>query len=102
LEGRSLGEEGAWTQAPLEQNVAFWLSCAQCGAISETTLNGILTCEVWSDCRNGGPIQQCLHDGGHDKQSGWVQRQLYWYLSRIENDRVANDRVANDRIKNPG
>lgn len=79
MEGRSLDADGTFTQAPLDENLAFWRACGGCEDASETFENGVLNCERWNDCANGGPVQVCLHDGGHGKRSGWVERQTEWF-----------------------
>lgn len=79
LDGRTL--YGAYTQAPIAEDIAFWRTCAQCSDESTEQVDGPLTCTVWSTCERGGPVRFCVHDGGHGRQSGWAERQLDWLMS---------------------
>jgi len=84
LEGRCFREadDGSCErgQSPMDDNFAIWTELLQCGEATETSTDGPLTCETWTDCANG-ELRLCLHDEGHTRLDGWAARQAGWLLS---------------------
>jgi len=67
-------------QSPMEDNFTIWTDMLQCGEATETSSDGPLTCETWTDCQDG-ELRLCLHDEGHTRLDGWATRQADWLLT---------------------
>ncbi|MEL6341853.1 MAG: PHB depolymerase family esterase [Myxococcota bacterium] len=76
--GRSFSETTA--QGAVEDGVSVWRAVNGCTDQTVTETNGPLTCTVWTTCDGDADVRMCLHDGGHERRSGWPARQLGWML----------------------
>lgn len=86
MAGRALGG-GRWRQGDVNDSFDVWLR--QSGLSrenAEETLEGGLTCRTWrigpetttapgrGQSNQGGPLQLCLHDGGHSVRAEWLEQ----------------------------
>ncbi len=76
LEGRPIG---SYHQGSVEVGFAAWRATNGCAEAPDDVFErGPETCEVWSSCTSGLPLERCLYDGGHSRPSGWTERMLDW------------------------
>ena len=80
IEGREVTEGDAvgW-QVPVEEDIAMWRSHNGCTEASREEIMGPLTCTIWEDCASGSVVELCVHDGGHERFDGWVEREVAWF-----------------------
>jgi polyhydroxybutyrate depolymerase len=70
LEGRSFG---AARQGSVEDELDLWIEVHGCAPdATETFEEGPLTCTRWTDCASGQPVEDCRHDGGHQRPDDWL------------------------------
>jgi polyhydroxybutyrate depolymerase len=74
LEGRPIG---SYHQGSVEEGFAAWRTTNGCADEPDAIeVRGPETCEVWSSCTSGLPVERCLYEGGHKRPDGWVARML--------------------------
>lgn len=77
MAGRPIGS--TWQQGDIEEGMGLWRANNGCQAApARTEINGAGRCRVWSGCASGKELQLCLHDGGHTRRKGWIDRALDW------------------------
>lgn len=70
VEGRSFG---AAQQGSVDDEMALWTNVHGCDpGATEVHEDGPLTCTRWTDCRTGQPVEDCRHDGGHQRPDDWI------------------------------
>lgn len=83
LEGRPIGER--WQQGDVFEALAQLRDVDGCGARPDSvTVEGGYRCRAWSDCADGGALELCLHDGGHELPPGWLDRVLDWFEAGLD------------------
>jgi polyhydroxybutyrate depolymerase len=78
-EGRAFW--GTTKQGDVPEAMGMWrehLECAQTSAVVDEGWDA--ECELW-DCGDH-EVRLCLHQGGHSKPSGWVDRMISWVQER--------------------
>lgn len=77
MEGRPIGVSSE--QGDVMQGVAVWRTTDGCAeAPDRTVTEGATTCQVWETCDSGRVLWLCLHDGAHQRPSGWLDDALPW------------------------
>lgn len=77
LEGRPIRQ--TFRQGDVVAGLALWRRHDGCGMPpDETFVQGRLRCRAWTECRRGGELQLCLHDGGHVFRAEWVAEAIAW------------------------
>ena len=74
MDGRSIG---SWRQGNVRDGLDRFLAHDDCETEPTVVDDGSVTCEVYT-C-NRGEVQLCLHDGGHERPSGWTEQILEWW-----------------------
>ncbi len=77
LEGRPIRQ--TFRQGDILAGFALWRRHDGCAMPPDDTFaRGDLRCRAWTQCRRGGELQLCLHDGGHAFRVEWVAEAIAW------------------------
>ena len=70
MAGRSFGVA---QQGSVEDEMSLWTRVNRCALDAiEVYDEGPLTCTRWTDCDTGQAVEDCRHDGGHQRPDDWI------------------------------
>lgn len=73
---------GKFHQGDIFQGLKRWRAEDQCTAEPDrVTEEGQLTCTDWTQCKQPGEVELCLHDGDHSMIRPWLKAALQWSLT---------------------
>jgi polyhydroxybutyrate depolymerase len=76
--GRSFG--GHAKQGDIDESLDMWRAHLGCDLDAvERVVDGPLTCDRWASCENGATVEDCRHNGGHRRPSGWFNQIVGWW-----------------------
>jgi len=77
LEGRGIRD---WHQGDVFESLSLLRRTNQCRSNPNAiNIGEKFSCRSWTDCKAGGEIRFCMHDGGHGLPRGWVQNARDWF-----------------------
>lgn len=70
---------GVYNSMPIPDGMATLRRLNGCAAEPDKTMTiGRLTCQSWTRCASGRPLELCLHERGHSIPAEWVGEGLGW------------------------
>ena len=72
---------GKFRQANILEGLTRWRTEDGCAAEPDQMSEGSgLMCSQWSQCKAGGEVALCLHDGDHSMIAPWLRASLQWAI----------------------